>query len=135
MGGLSGIKAAPDYLPESVSGYPFIVAYEGQGEWTWHASASSYGEFKWVGSVVIELHIARKDMPRDVQQAVYYSRRIPEALWKKGIDKAGVTFNTMAGPILSSGLIGMEFNTVKGVGQTVGYRYTIQGIKARTEIT
>ena len=138
MGALPGIKAAPDYVPEDEKPFPFIIAYESAGTWTINAvgqTSTTYGEKKWVGDIRIELHVARKDMPRDVQQVAFYSDKVPNAILRELIlDRLGSTVDGYA-RIDTSGLVFMQYLAPNGIGDHIGIIYTVKEIKIRTNIT
>jgi len=133
VGALSGIKAAPDYPHEDASVFPFAIAYEGAGSWEFGAAGGSYGEKKALLSIVIELHVARVDLPRDAQKAVFYSDAIPNAIMK-GVrnNMLNSKIDTM-GSIETSGLIGMSYGS-KDIN-TLGYRCGSRNIQIRSDIT
>jgi len=130
MGALSGVKAAPDYPPEDMNSFPFIVAYEGPGMWMWGTAGGTYGEKKALLSIIVELHVARQNLPNDAQRASYYSDAIPNAIMK-GIrtDFLNNSIDAIQ-QIDTTGLIALKW----GETDTLGYRFTIQGIKIRSDI-
>jgi hypothetical protein len=129
MGALPGMKSAPDYPPESIDMFPFTVAYEGAG--TWELSA---GQKRWIGDVIVELHMARKDLPRDVAKAAYYSDKVPNAILKEFTsDLLGGTTEAITS-IKSSGIVFMQYNTAQGAGEHLGIIYSVN-IKLISSIT
>lgn len=131
MGALPGIKAAPDYVPENESPFPFIIAYEGPGIW----KIGSPGCMQSMATIKIELHVARKDMPRDVAQAVFYSDKIPNAIFDGfNDDLLGNTVDAI-GEIETSGLVFLQFFTPNGIGDHIGYIFTLKDVKIITTIT
>jgi hypothetical protein len=98
--------------------FPFTVAYEGAG--TWELSA---GQKRWIGDVIVELHMARKDLPRDVAKAAYYSDKVPNAILKEFTsDLLGGTTEAITS-INSSGIVFMQYNTAQGAGEHLGIIY------------
>jgi hypothetical protein len=132
IGRLSGIKGAPDFPPEDSAKFPFAIAYEGPGTYEWGTAGGDYGEMKAMLSVIVELHVARIDLPKDVQKASYYSDAIPNAIMK-GIrtDRLNGTMDANSA-ISTSGLIGMAFGSREL--NTLGFRFTIEDIKIRKDI-
>lgn len=132
VGALSGMKAAPDYPPEDASVFPFAIAYEGAGSWEFGAAGGNYGEKKALLSVVVEVHVARVDLPRDAQKAVFYSDAVPNAIMK-GV-RNNLLNNTIdaMGNIETSGLIAMAYGS-KEIN-TLGYRFICKNIKIRSDI-
>ena len=131
IGVLSGIKAAPDYLPENEQPFPFVIAYEGPGLWKFGVQ----GEKQSLLTIKIELHVARKDLPRDVAQAVFYSDTIPNAIMDGMLDdQLGGTVETI-GDIETSGLVFLKYYTAQGEGEHIGYIFTVRDVKIRSNIT
>jgi len=73
IGALSGIRAAPHEPPESMSAYPFAVAFVKSGNWTLGKPA---GCMTGLHDIVVELHIARKDLARDYAAAMAYAKSV-----------------------------------------------------------
>lgn len=114
---IDGIQAAPESLPDGARVFPFVIAYPGAG--TIEHGPSS-GTMKFLESIVVELHVARKHLPRDYDQAVYYVYEIPNAVFSALIAQV-VAFSN----ITSSGLIPMDY-----AGQpTLGFRWTVNNVK------
>jgi len=133
VGALSGMKSAPDYPPEDASAFPFAFAYEGPGVWEFGTAGGDYGAKKALLSIVVELHVARKELASDVRKAVFYSDVVPNAIMKavRG-DFMGGTIDTIEN-IDTSGLIPMAYGSKEA--NTIGYRFTVNGIKMRSDIT
>lgn len=133
IGQVSGIKAAPDYPPDDISIFPFSAAFEGEGNWSWYTSGSTYGSKKGLLSVVVEIHLALISLPITAQQAAYYSEAIPNAILK------GVRSDRLADTVISveridtSGLIPMAWGS-KEVN-TLGYHFVVRGINVKNDIT
>lgn len=133
IGAVSGIKAAPDYPPEDMSEFPFVAAFEGSGSWEWYTSDEIYGSKKGLLTVIVEVHLARIDLPNDARKAAFYSDAIPNAILK------GVHYNRLAstvsavGRIESSGLIPMSWGSKEK--NTIGYRFVVSGINVKSDIT
>lgn len=129
MGALPGIKSAPDYVPEDEKPFPFVIAYEGPGIWKMVIP----GEMQSLATVKIELHVARKDLPRDVAQAVFYSDMIPNAIFDGMRDnQLGGTVETI-GEIETSGLVFLQYYS--DVANHIGYVFTVKDVKIRSNIT
>lgn len=126
---LEGIRAAPDYAPEQLNVFPFCVVYPGSGEFV----SDVPGGMRGLHSITIELHVARKDLPRDIAKAMPYVESIPNALLKtiatQGGDRFGGTISTFA-------RITYEFGPLDWGGtQTIGWRFRIEGVKIQGNIT
>ena len=129
LGVITGIRKAPDYPPEQLNVFPFIMVYPGKGEW----NSDTPGGKRWLGSVIVELHIARVDLARDVEAALGYYESIPNALLKPVATMAGDRF---VSTIDTFGTIDEYFGKLDWADtQTIGWRWTINGIKMRSDIT
>jgi hypothetical protein len=118
MGALEGMKSAPDSPPESIDAFPFAVSYEGPGSWDYYA-----GGKRWLGQIYTELHVARKDLPRDIQQIAFYSDKVPGAIISEFVsDQLGMTADALI-RIESSGLVVLQYQTTSGVGEHLGILY------------
>ena len=129
IGVIEGIRKAPDYPPENLNVFPFSVVYPGKGEW----NSDTPGGKRWLGSVIVELHIARVDLARDVQAALGYHESIPNALLKP---VATVNGDRFASTIATFGTIDEYFGALNWANtDTIGWRWTINGIKMQSTIT
>lgn len=129
VGAVTGIKEAPDYAPEQLSDFPFAVAWPGEGT---HGSGV-VGERKFIGNVVLEVHVSRVDLPVAIQNVIGYGDTIPNALLKFMITPGGLPLNGAADTFEDIQQTFGELNW--GDTPTIGYRFTIRNIKARTNIT
>ena len=118
---IDGIQSAPETLPDGARAFPFVVAYPGAG-----IIDNVSGQPKFLDSIIVELHVARKYLPRDYDQAVYYVYLIPNAI-----------FNALVGNVVAfrditfSGLIPMNY-----AGQdTLGFRWTVNNVKTTSDRT
>ena len=115
VGAISGIRGAPDYPEEITNVYPFAIAYVGAGEW--HCQA---GQKEFRGDLVLELHVSRKDLPRDAEKLMGYVESIPNA-----IENAPTLNNTCAQvmfPIQFSGLVASQY----GSQETLAYIWRVR---------
>lgn len=92
LGRLSGVKQAPDYPPESMSQFPFGLAYLRDGNATFEA-----GWIKDVYTIVCELHFARQVLPADIAKAMPYNRLMLTAL--HGDPTLNGTVDTIISPV------------------------------------
>jgi hypothetical protein len=123
VSGVSGIRAAPNYPPENINDFPFAVAFPGDGEFDIEMGNLSDG----IHNIVVELHVARKDLPRDVATAGAYIDSISLALWSKP---------TLSGRIRWFKKISYKFGPLGwGGADTLGIRFTIHGIELATSYT
>jgi len=122
---LSGIRSAPDEPPDQMGAYPFAVAYAGKGVWSSQTPETKVG----LHDIVIELHVARKDLARDVTSAMSYSDSIPNAIMlalKDGTFSAIETFADIAYEFVGMGWGGVD---------TLGFRFTVRAVKMSSAIS
>ncbi|MBT7070744.1 MAG: hypothetical protein HN975_07640 [Anaerolineae bacterium] len=120
MGAVSGVKSAPDYPPENINEYPFVVAYMGGGEIVFDTPSA----YKGLHTIIIELHIARKDLPNDIEIAAPYVDSIPAALMADA---------TLAGTVNLFDNITYEFTEMLwDAVETIGFRFSINGVSQRS---
>jgi hypothetical protein len=124
IGAISGIRAAPHEPPEAISAYPTVITYPGAGE---YRTGEPAGMLKYLGDIVVELHLARKDLPRDVAKVATYERSIPNDILE---DTTLGGHCSTCGPVTSSGLIAMEWDV-----PTIGIRYVIKNVKIQAAFT
>ena len=62
---IPGMQAAPYEPPDNMQFYPFCVAYPSTATATIGAPA---GQYRIIYEIVIEIHVARKDLARDYQK-------------------------------------------------------------------
>lgn len=81
---VDGMRKAPEYPTEQASGiYPFAVTYNGS------MTSSRMLSFNTVNSdyeIVTNVHVGRKDLPRDVQLIETFFDSIPRAIWQDLMD-------------------------------------------------
>lgn len=117
VGAISGIRSAPAYPPEELSVFPFAVAYSGGGTWEFGPA----GDKKGLHNIIVELHVQRKDLARDVTAAMAYSDSIPNAL---------MLDTTLGGNASTFGRITYVFGPLGYGGiDTIGFRFTIEAVK------
>ena len=117
-----GLKQVPNRPPEKAADYPFVVTYPESGNQEW----SDYNHRVDTHTAVIELHIARKDLPIDVEWALTFIESIPAAL--KTAEKAG-----NLGNITGFGALEYTFGPMSWGGvDTLGVRWTLSDIVIHT---
>jgi hypothetical protein len=128
LAALSGIRAAPTAPPENIQGnYPFVITRPDTGTFTTMSAAFKRGEH----SIVIELHVARKDLPRDVATAMPFCDSIPNLLMSQLFDdKWGGTIDTFRD--ISYRFVSWNW---EGGLTTIGFEFTVRGIKIQGAIT
>ena len=127
VGGISGIRAAPTYPDEQINVFPFAVVYPESGEASFGGPA---GLRLNLDAVVVELHVARKDLPRDIENALPYVDSIPNEIMDELLDtKLTATVDTFESITWTFGALNW------GAQETLGFRFTINGIKRLVAIT
>lgn len=74
---VTGVKFAPIKPPEQPNAFPFVVTYP--GAFTHHQGPA--GMITYLYDVVVELHVARAELPNDVDIALPYAESIPSAVY------------------------------------------------------
>ncbi len=127
---LPGLERCYDGVPDSINQLPAIVVYPGGMRWR---LASHSGERGWpmrrgLYTVRVELHVARKDLERDVELAMTFSDTIPDALFA-GFhrDRFGGKAVTLGDPARAGDSVSDVFRgEFLGIGwggdQTLGWR-------------
>ena len=122
VGALSDIREAPDEPPETMAVFPFAVAYALRGRWDFPSASWAIGYH----TIILELHVARVDLARDVQQSMAYSESIPNALI--GDITLNSTVDTITSISYTYGPLGW------GDVKTFGWRYEIE-VKQKRAVT
>lgn len=117
---ISGVKFAPEYPPENASDFPFVVVYPDAFEGT----INTPEDYKMLYDVRVELHIARKDLPTDVETLIPFAESGPKAIFGALVDNA-YAFERMDGTF---GVLAWQEQT------TIGYVWTIRRAKIVTAI-
>ncbi len=125
---LSGIRAAPDEMPERVNVFPFVIARPGDGTWEFGADGTKKG----LHNIVVELHVARKDLPRDIATALPYCDSVPNLLMNKLLND-----NKWNGTIDTFRDITYRFTVWEWSPElkTIGFEFTIHDVKVQSTIT
>jgi hypothetical protein len=119
---VSGIRVVPDDPPDSMNIYPFAVVYPGSGTWDQGVPGERLG----LCSLIVELHVARRDLPTAVQHALTFADTVPDAL---------MADPTLTGSVSTYGVIEWTFGPLAwGDTPTIGWRYTLTNVKIREDI-
>lgn len=114
---VEGVKAAPDYPPEQLDPFPFVVAFPGSGTWAFGGGGFARG----LHTIELQVHIARKDLPHDVEAITKFVDLIPLKL---------LGDPTLGGTISTFGTVRYEFvPMVWNSVSTIGVRFFIEGVK------
>ena len=122
---ISGIRAAPDVPPENNDLFPFVLVYPDYGVYEY---GMPIGYERALHNIAIELHIARKDLPRDYSTVMSLIDEIPIELGK--LLKASGFSNLQTWESIEYNFQSMNYAGV----ETLGVRYTINGVKIQVEL-
>ena len=73
---IDGIRDAPSEPPEKITTWPFAVAFPGDGEWIFGDASYDTG----LHTLILQIHTARKDLPRDVLGIIDYGELVREKI-------------------------------------------------------
>lgn len=122
---LTGIAGAPDEPPNKIAQYPFIIGFVSDGEWRSDIPGNMIGLL----TVTVELHLARTDLARNINEAMGYCVAVPNALLKPVATSDGDSFNHK---IETLDRIPFTFGPMEWAGvQTIGFRWRVQGVKVQ----
>ena len=122
---IQAIRRVPDEPPENNEQFPFAVVYPLTGLWTQGPAQLMKG----LHGINIELHVARKDLPRDFTKVMDLIDEIPYQLMKLLNDGGYSHLSTF-------GVIEYTFGPLSWAGvDTLGVTYTITEVKVERAIT
>lgn len=120
--GVTGIKGAPGYAPEKLGVSMMAVCYPGEGE----ISIRVTGEMQGLHELVLEIHAPRKNLPTDIEAMVNFGDSVPKAI---------LADQSLGGNADTIGSIGYRFGAMTYNGEpTIGWRFTVKGVKLRTNL-
>lgn len=123
VGAVTGVKYAPDYPPDQPGDFPFVVTYLGE----FRHVQNTTEDFRSLYNVIVELHVARKDLPEDVYALLPYMETVTKA-----IINALLTNNYAYGGTIE-GTFGV-LNWGEPQVQTLGFRWTVRDVKVLTAL-
>ena len=121
IAGVSGIKFAPDYPPDSASDFPFAVAYLD----TFRVEQNTPEDVRALHTVRVELHVARKDLPEDIYTLLPFFETMTNAIINYLLD------NVYA----HAGITGTFGRLAWDDTATIGFAWTIQDVKIVTALS
>jgi hypothetical protein len=125
IGTLPGIRRSPDAPPERADTFPFAVSYLGDGDWKEEPAGLKTG----LHTIVIEIHVARKDLPRDVTAVMKYAESVPNLIFKRlNVDSLAGTIQTITSISYTFGSLGWRDV------DTIGFQFKINGVKVQSAI-
>jgi len=122
---MSGIRRVPDEPPENIDQFPFAIVYPLTGVYTVGPSTLMKG----LHSINIELHVARKDLPRDYSTVIDLIDEIPYQINKLRKDGKLTAMSTFGDFTFTFGPL--SWANV----ETLGVTYTLTEVKVEREIT
>ena len=122
---ISGIRSAPDEPPESTDLFPFVVVYPGSGV---YEVGNPIGYTRALHNIVIELHVARKDLPRNYSTVMSLIDEIPIELGK--LLKASGFSDLSTFESIEYSFLPMSYGGV----DTLGVQYTITDVKIQVSL-
>lgn len=138
VGAIDGIREAPDEPPENIAVFPFAVAYASGGRWE---SVSSGWAIAY-HTITLELHVSRRDLPRDVQKAMAYSESVIVALYNDPtldgtVELINEPIAYTFGPLGwgNTETLGFSFSIPVKQKQTVGCSIMISGVSPQLDDT
>lgn len=128
---LSGIRAAPAKPPEKLDPLPMAVTYAREGVWEFGAAGVKRG----LHVIVVDIHVARKDLPKDVDAAMNFSDSVPNLLMLKNQNDRTAS-GGWNGTISTFERITYFFGPMKWADlDTLGFRFRVEGVKVESAIT
>lgn len=117
VSGITGINSAPLYPPENVGTFPFCTTHASSGYWGFGPG----GGIKGMHTIVIEIHIARKDLPLDVQVTMPFGDLVAEVL---------LADPTLGGTVSTFGRLSYTYGAMAwGELLTIGWRISLEEVK------
>ena len=121
---VTGLRRVPDAPPETIDQFPFAVVYPSNGTYNTHTPEDMIG----LHNINVEVHVSRKDLPRDFTSLLDLQDDIPSSLLsglKDGDYSQLTTF----------GEISYTFGPLEWAGvPTLGVTYTISGVKVKADL-
>ena len=119
---ISDLRRVPDEPPENNNQFPFVIVYPRVG----YYMGGPPGLMTGLHGITIELHIARRDLPRDFSEVMDLFDKIPDELYTSLKD---AEFSAIA----TFGNIEYEFGPLSYGGvDTLGVTYTMTEVKIQT---
>lgn len=76
VGTIPGLRGSPTEPPEKITTFPFSITYPLLGEWEVRSRGNKVG----LHTIAIEIHTARKDLPRDIQAVTPFGELVSAKL-------------------------------------------------------
>jgi len=119
---ISDLRKVPDEPPEQSNQFPFVTVFPEYGNY--HTGPP--GLVTGIHDIRMELHVVRRDLPRDYEKVINLIDEIPEKLYTTLKDSGFSNLETF-------GDITYEFSALNYGGvDTLGVIYRITGVKVQT---
>lgn len=116
MGEIDGMRSFPKRPPDKISDFPFATAFPGTGVIGLGNPLNSRRD---VHTIILEIHVARKDLPNDIDRVLPFVDRVGTKL--QNDVTLGGTVETIVGDIsYTFGPLGWF------VQETIGWQFQIQ---------
>lgn len=129
VAGIGGIRKAPADPPESLHNlFPFAVAYASSGQAV--GGRKGYGSLTATHDIVLEIHLARKNLPRDAKMAYPFGDSVPMRLLHPD-------YRTLGGNVQKFTSLDYTFGPLQWGERdmhTIGWRFTLRGCELREEL-
>lgn len=112
---IPGLKSAPSQPTENASAYPFLIVFADSGTW----EKESASQVKGIHTITVEIHVSRKDLPRDIERVLPFGELVKDKLFADANATLGGTVDNIVdevdytfGPIGYGGVltIGWQIN-------------------------
>ena len=122
---ISGIRSAPTEPPDKPGAFPFAVCFTRSGVYQIGPPEVMTG----LHVICVEVHVARRDLPRDVRAVMAYAKSIPDKIFS-ALKASSLT------AISTFGDIRYEFGPMAYGGQdTIGFRFLLEDVKTQDTIS
>lgn len=121
---VTGIKNAPDYVPENAGAYPLVITYPERGT---VLAGSPAGVKRGLHNIVIEVHVKAADLGSALRVLMPLFDNITDKLCKD--TTLGGVVSTFGGIEYTLGALGL------GGVNTVGWRFTLLDVKVDNILT
>jgi len=120
---LARMRRAPDKPPEQIAAFPFAVCYPESGEYTQRSYV-----MQGLHTIAIEVHVQRKDLPRDYSTAMTFAKSVPNEIFD--------AINGALSAIVTVGSISYTFGPMAYADvETLGFRFRLEGVKTEDAIS
>lgn len=121
VGAVSGIRKAPDEPPDQLNEFPFAVCMAASGSFRVGPPEIMQG----VHTLVLEVHVARRDLTRDIQRLMPFAKSVPAAILAAYAAGTLTAVQVIGGIRYELGALGW------GGFETLGLRFWIEDVKTQ----